>query len=593
MSAVPAGLRSASNEPAFADRPPFAPFPSLMTMLLRLLFAVLLATPLSAQEDKSFVHQFGAPGTTGSFRVHFVKEGAGAWFVQSTDHWTTLAAARAFAAAQEKGVAPTSGDYLMLAFHGDDHALRLALPTATAAFPVDPAVAPWRVATTPEQVTFTLDAGNGLVLEKVLTHDAKQRGFQLAIVLRNGNSQATGSLDLVLGGPALVVPHQTGLLLSATGGLAAVAEGDPQHVTPKAGPAQPLTIDGRTLLFAGTSNRFFGAFVWPRDDGARAALRSCEVDTVPLRDDEVSGTMANTTLRARYGLSLPIPAAGGESRATFGLYLGPKSFRVFATLPEPERFAPVLDVDLNSPCCGGITVPGGRPMAKLLLWLLGKFHDLIGNWGVAIMMLTILVRGLLAPVNFHMQKSMRAYSARMAVLKPKLDALKTKFGDDQRGYQQAMIQFQREHKMLPPLGGCLPIFLTMPIYLGLFTALRTAYDVRQMPFVGWIDDLSRPDALFALPFWPEQFNLLPLLWIALMIVQMLKQPLPTDPQQRQQMQIMRYMPLIFGVMLYTYAAALLVYMVTSMLWTFVESAVTKRILGPIDPNVAAMTPQTF
>jgi YidC/Oxa1 family membrane protein insertase len=127
----------------------------------------------------------------------------------------------------------------------------------------------------------------------------------------------------------------------------------------------------------------------------------------------------------------------------------------------------------------------------------------------------------------------------------------------------------------------------------LFTALRTAYDVRQQPFVGWMDDLSRPDALGQLDFWPYEFNLLPLLWIGLMLIQMLRQPLPTDPQQRQQMQIMRYMPLIFGVMLYYYAAALLVYMVTSMLWTFVETAITKKILGPVDPNVAAMTPQTF
>jgi membrane protein insertase Oxa1/YidC/SpoIIIJ len=70
----------------------------------------------------------------------------------------------------------------------------------------------------------------------------------------------------------------------------------------------------------------------------------------------------------------------------------------------------------------------------------------------------------------------------------------------------------------------------------------------------------------------------------------LRQPLPTDPQQRQMQTIMRYMPILFGVMLYGYASALMVYMVTSMVWTLFESAVTKRILGPIDPNVAAMTP---
>lgn len=566
---------------------------SLMTMLLRLLFAVLASGLLRAQDDRSFVHQFGAPGSRGSFRAHFVKDGAGVWLLQSTDHWVTLDAARAFEAAQKQGEAPKSGDYLMLAFHGGDHALRLSLPTANAVFPVDPATAAWQAQVDGDTVRFSLDAGNGLVLEKVLRHEPQQRGFALEIVLRNRDAQVAGSLDLVLGGPMLVVPQESGIFLSATAGIVAAAESDPLHVAPVAGPAQVLPLDGRTVQFAGTSNRFFGAFVWPRDDAAKAALRGVEFDTTPVVSDPDSGTAANTSLRARYTLSLPIPPANGESKAVFGLYLGPKSYRVFDTLPEPARFAPIMEVDLNAPCCFSVTVPGGRPMAKLLLWLLGIFHGVVGNWGLAIMMLTILVRGLLAPVNFHMQKSMRAYSARMAVLKPKLDALKKQYGDDQRGYQQAMMQFQREHKLLPPLGGCLPMFAVMPVYLGLFTALRTAYDVRQQPFFAWVEDLSRPDALFQLPFWPGQCNLLPILWLVLMLVQVMRQPMPTDPQQRQQMQIMRYMPLIFGVMLYNYAAALLVYMVTSMLWTFVESAVIKRRLGPLDPNVAAMTPQTF
>ena len=198
--------------------------------------------------------------------------------------------------------------------------------------------------------------------------------------------------------------------------------------------------------------------------------------------------------------------------------------------------------------------------------------------------------GVLAPLNFRMQKSMRAYSKRMAVLKPKLDQLKEKYGDDQKRYQQEMLKFQREHKLMPPLGGCLPIFLTMPVYLGLFTALRTAYDLRHQPFL-WMTDLSQPDTLFALPFWPHNFNLLPLLWMGMFVTLQLRMPLPTDPQQRQMQQMMRYMPILFGVMLYSYAAALLVYMVTSMAWSMVENAIVKKVLGPMDPNVAAMAPQ--
>jgi YidC/Oxa1 family membrane protein insertase len=186
---------------------------------------------------------------------------------------------------------------------------------------------------------------------------------------------------------------------------------------------------------------------------------------------------------------------------------------------------------------------------------------------------------------------MRAYGARMAVLQPKMLKLKEQYKDDPKGYQAAMMQFQREHKLLPPLGGCLPIFLTMPVYLGLFSALRVAYDLRHEGFIGWIDDLSQPDALFELGWsFAPYFNLLPLLWMGLFIWMSLRQPLPTDPQQRQMQQMMRYMPLLFGVFLYNYASGLMLYMVTSMVWSLVESSVIKKILGPVDPNVQAMAP---
>jgi YidC/Oxa1 family membrane protein insertase len=547
---------------------------------------VLAGGPLPGQQggDVAFTREFGAPGSTGSFRVRLSRQGAGLVFVQTMDHFVSLAAAR-------KTVWNPKQDYLLLAtsWVGWDHALLLSSEPSEA-LPVAPATALWDYQELDGAARFTLDSTTGLVLEKVLRHDPRGRGFTVELALRNVSSSATGNLAFTLTGPTLVSLAESSLFGNLAVSIAAPLDGDPVTAPPLAGRVQPLELDVRSLSFAGSTNRFFGAFLWPRDEAARAALQRLEVDTVPAQDDDSMQVKANSSTRVRYGLQLAIPPAGGETRLAYGLYLGPKSYRVFETLPQPEQFAPILDVDLNPPCCGGVTVPGGRPMAKVLLWLLGWFHDLIGNWGVAIILLTVLVRGSLAPLNFHMQKSMRAYAAKMAVLKPKLDALKQKYGDDQKAYQQAMVAFQREHKMIPPLGGCLPIFLTMPIYIGLFTALRTAYDLRQQPFVSWIDDLSRADALFQLGFWPHDFNLLPLCWIGLFVWMSLRQPLPTDPQQRQMQSMMRYMPILFGVMLYGYASALMVYMVTSMVWSLIESAIVKRILGPMDPNVAAMAP---
>lgn len=549
-------------------------------------FPLALLAGVTAAQDPSpakFTQTFGAPGVVGGFHAEFSSFGAGLTYLQATDH----VVARKPGASEAAGAA----DWLLLLWNGADHMLRLAhAGAAPSVFPLDPATAQWTVARSGDAVTFKLDGGAGLSLEKTLRHDPKQRGFTMELALRNAGSQATGALELVLGGPVPVMPHESSLFGNLAVAIAAPTAGDAESVPPQAGVQHAFTVDAKALAFAGSTNRFFGAFVWPKDDSARGALAGLSVATLPPIDDADSKTKANTTTRVDYALRLPIPAAGQESRAAFGLYFGPKSYRVFATLPEPTRFAPILDVDLKSPCCG-FEMPGGRPMAKLLLSLLGWFHDVVGNWGFAIVMLTILVRGLLLPLNFRMQKSMREYSKRMAVLKPKMDAMKAKYGDDQRAYQQAMLAFQREHKLMPPLGGCLPIFLTMPIYIGLFTALRTAYDVRQQPFVGWIQDLSVPDAMLQLPFWPGQFNLLPLVWIGMFLWLQTRMPLPTDPQQRQMQQMMRYMPILFGVMLYSYAAALLVYMVTSMAWSMVENAIVKKVLGPMDPNVAAMTPQ--
>ena len=558
-----------------------------MLTLLRSLFVSSFAALCLAQGQppvpEAFNHEFGAPGGVGSFRARFTPVGGGLVFLQTMDHFVSLAAAR--------HEAHTPEDYLLLAFNGRDHALRLVGSPQATRFPQELAAATWQVATAADSVTFTLDSGNGLALRRTLRHDPKNRGFVLEIALRNDGAAPGGQIEFELVGPALVVQQGSQLIGQQSVGIVALPDGTSQHVAPQAGVVQRFELDPKQMVFAGSTNRFFGAFLDPRDEAARAALAWVAADTVPVegQQDVSVGQHANSAVRLRYGMAMPVPAQGSEAVLRYGLYLGPKSFREFETLDAPTRYLPILDVDLNPPCCG-VDVPGGRFMAKALLKLLGWFQDVIGNWGLAIIMLTILVRGAMSPLNFRMQKSMRAYSSRMAVLKPKMDALKKQYGDDQKAYQQAMIAFQREHKLMPPLGGCLPIFLTMPIYIGLFTALRTAYDVRQQPFVGWITDLSNPDSLLDLSFWPHHFNLLPLLWMGCFIYLQTRTPLPTDPQQRQMQSIMRWMPLMFGVMLYGYASALMLYMVTSMLWSMVESAIVRKILGPIDPNVASMTP---
>ena len=530
-----------------------------------------------AAVDPTFVHEFGATGAPGSFRVKFDPRGAGIVFVQMKDHFVDLAAkARA-----DK----TIDDFKLLVWSGDDHAVRLAAGAGEFA---RLAVHTWQHAIVDGAVQFTLDSGKGLKLTKTFKHQPDKRSLVLELRLDNTTSEAAGAANFDLLLPALENEVESSLFGNPARSIATNAAGANRAslVPDAAHPAQPLLkVDGLDFGMAGSTNRFFGGFLYPLDDLARRCVFDVVQETLLPHDPKHA---AQPRLVA--SLQLPIPPQARATTATFGIYLGPKSYHVFEDVGLRAVLDPIMDFDLEPPCCGSIVIPGGRQMATLLLHLLGFFQGLCHNWGVAIMLLTILVRGCLAPLNFKMQKSMRAYSQRMAVLKPKMDKLKEQYVDDPKGYQQAMIQFQRDNKLMPPLGGCLPIFLTMPIYLGLFTALRTAYDLRHQPFCLWITDLSQPDALFALGFWPDWFNLLPLVWMGLMVHLQLKTPLPTDPQQRQTMMIMRYMPLVFGVLLYNYASGLMVYMVTSMVWTLIESAITRKILGPIDPNVQAMAP---
>lgn len=556
-----------------------------MQRLFSPLLALFVLSRLVAQ-DPSFVHEFGAPGARGSFRASFDDRGAGLFFLQTMDHFTAPAAAKK---------APgelVADDYMLLVFAGADYSFLLR-EADTKLFGEDPSTARWQRQTGPDFVRFELQGQNGLRLSKTFRHRPAERGLLLELELQHGGSEAlpVQQAAFVLSGPALVNRTEPALFGTSSWAIAAATGGDAAHLGASAdGKLQQLPFAaGQELSMAGSSNRFFGGFVFPLDDGARRAVTQVDVESLPRSDDPGLQVKARSMPRTLLRLNLPVPAPGGMSKAAFGVYLGPKSFAVFDESPEHARFLPILDVDLEPPCCGSIVVPGGKFMATTLVRLLEFFHGLFGVWGLAIMVLTVLVRGCLAPLNFRMQKSMRAYGKRMAEVRPKLDKLREKHQDDPKALQQAMIAFQREHKLMPPLGGCLPIFMTMPIYIGLFTALRTAYDLRHQGFL-FMQDLSAPDGLFDLPFWPHLFNVLPLVWIALMLVLQSRMPLPSDPQQRQMQQIMRYMPLMFGVLLYNYASGLMVYMVTSMVWTFGESAVIKKVLGPIDPDAAAMAP---
>jgi YidC/Oxa1 family membrane protein insertase len=579
----------------------------LRALGLGLALCLGLAGALAAQgqaEPFVLVHEFGgaAAGEPG-FRVRFDLRGAAVLSVDLLDHDAPRLRGdeepEPYRIVREEladPADPARGRYTWLALRED-------VPSAafgTVGAGLDQAV--WEVveAVPGRTIRFGIDGAPGFRLEKTYAYDGEgRRDLRVEFAVQAAAGAEVGAiasgLRFELWGIALTSPRSDYVLgsnpslavgLSRTVEDETVLQALPSDNTPNIQAVDLASgAGGTTIDFAGNTNRFFGTFLYPIDEAGRAALLRADLMKVPQvgQDD----TPAFSVPIARYALRLPAPVAGGTSTAAFRLYLGPKSFRVFDERPEYERFDAVLEQSLDPMCF--CSIPGARTTAIFLLWLLGKLYDLVGNWGIAIVCLTILVRGSLVPLNFRAQKAMRAYGAKMAKVKPKLDAIQTRYKNDPEVLRAKMMEFQREHKLIPPLGGCLPLFVTFPVFIGLFTALRVAYELRQQSFVGWIDDLSRPDQLFeiGLGFLPW-FNLLPIIMVAMWLWLQSSMPLPTDPQQRQMMKIMRFMPFMFAIFLYNYASGLMVYMITSSVFGLVEQRVTRRILGPVDPNAAGM-----
>jgi len=226
--------------------------------------------------------------------------------------------------------------------------------------------------------------------------------------------------------------------------------------------------------------------------------------------------------------------------------------------------------------------------AKALLFVLNWFYgSILANYGFAIIFLTVLVRTAMYPLTLKGMKSMK----KMQKLAPLMEEIKKEVGDDQQEMQKRMMELYRE-RGVNPLGGCMPMLLQMPVFFAMYRVFATAFEFRGAPFVGWISDLSEPDALFALPFvipvpftanGVDSFNLLPILMGLAMVASFKLMPTSGPAQNPQQKMIMTLMPVIFSVICYNMASGLNLYILTSTLLGIVQNYfihVSDEELGP-------------
>jgi len=238
------------------------------------------------------------------------------------------------------------------------------------------------------------------------------------------------------------------------------------------------------------------------------------------------------------------PGATGSVGAR--LYVGPQDQN------KLEEIAPGLKLVVDY---GILTV-----IAAPLFWLLSWLYSLTGNWGWAIILVTVIIKAIFFPLSAASYKSM----AKMRVLAPRMQRMKELYGDDKAKMQQEMMNLYRTEK-INPLGGCLPILVQIPVFIALYWVLLGSVEMRQAPWLGWIQDLSVRDPYF----------ILPLIMGASMLVQFKLNPSPPDPMQAK---IMMLMPIVFTVMFLWFPSGLVLYWTVNNLLSIAQQwQITKMI----------------
>lgn len=226
------------------------------------------------------------------------------------------------------------------------------------------------------------------------------------------------------------------------------------------------------------------------------------------------------------------------------LYAGPK---LQYSLKE---LSPGLDLTVDY----GIFSIIGKP----IFWLLQAIHSIVGNWGWSIIILTIIIKLIFFPLSATSYRSM----ARMRAASPKMQAIRERYPDDKQKQSQAMMELYKKEK-LNPLSGCLPILIQMPVFISLYWVLQESVEIRQAPWLGWIQDLSASDPYF----------ILPIIMGVSMYVQQLLSPAPADPMQAKMFKIM---PVAFTVFFIWFPSGLVLYWIVNNILSIAQQWVITR-----------------
>lgn len=290
-------------------------------------------------------------------------------------------------------------------------------------------------------------------------------------------------------------------------------------------------------------------------------VRQGEIDWVVTQDKYfLSGLLPKTPPKA------VVSRASGKENVLAGLVVGdgaPSSFTLYAG-PKEYQLLKDLHANMQENIDFGWFMLGTWSLVRLLaepmFLMLRGINGLTHNWGVSIILLTLLIKTVFMPLTHKSYKSMRA----MAAIQPQVKAIQKKYKDNKEKLSKETMALYREHN-INPLGGCFPILLQIPFFIAFFNILYTAIELRHAPFAGWIVDLSAKDPYYVLP----------IIMGASMFVQQKIQPSTMDPKQAR---MMLFLPVIFTFFFMNFPAGLVLYWLFNNLFTITQQWVTRRFL---------------
>jgi YidC/Oxa1 family membrane protein insertase len=332
--------------------------------------------------------------------------------------------------------------------------------------------------------------------------------------------------------------------------------------------------DNHHAVWAGEGSTYFDAIVLFEPAGSAQYTVTTESLEPNSEDRNVRMTLQSQTLTV---------APGGQGSLPLSVFLGPKSRGVLGSSyfsQWPRDYSALLVV--TSGTCGWCTFV---KLIDVLVAVLRFFHLVFRDWGLAIICLVVLVRLILHPITKRSQVQMM----KMGKMGPEIERLKKKYGDDKDALNKEMMRFYKEQGSTPILG-CLPMFLQMPIWIALWQALQSTFELRQAPFLyglTWIKDLAKPDALITFPHpipllffgWQlHEINLLPLLMCVVTYINMkyfTPMPPAATPEQEQQQKMQRGLSMVFPLMFYPFPSGLNLYYLTSTSLGIIEGKIIR------------------